>query len=260
MARKRMFDSEIVSQDKFIDLSIEAKAIYFLLGIDADDEGFISPKKVLRIHGETEKILKELIDSNFIIQFDSGVVLIVDWHRNNYLDHNRIKETIYLDEKKQVTYDKNNYKYVLLTDVKQLLNQNSIDENSIEEYSQEEKKIEEKREEEVSVYVMSPTDVMCKEIIDYLNQKVYADFKWDNPKTKELINERLNEGYKVADFKIVIDKKAFDWKGTEFEKYLVPRTLFGDKFESYLEQKVNKSILDMSMDEIDYYFGNENIK
>lgn len=47
----------------------------------------------------------------------------------------------------------------------------------------------------------------------------------------------MNEGFSVEDFKTVIDKKYNDWKGTEWEKYLRPETLFGAKFESYLNQK-----------------------
>lgn len=58
MTRKRMFDSEIISQDRFIDLSLEAKVLYFLLGMEADDERFLSPKKILRIHDGTDEMLK----------------------------------------------------------------------------------------------------------------------------------------------------------------------------------------------------------
>ena len=53
MARKRMFDTEIINQDRFLDLSIEAKAIYFLLGMNADDEGFVSSKRILKLYGGT---------------------------------------------------------------------------------------------------------------------------------------------------------------------------------------------------------------
>lgn len=248
MARKRMFDSEIISQDRFIDLSLEAKALYFLLGMEADDEGFLSPKKILRIHDGTDEMLEELIRSNFIIRFDSGVILITDWNRNNYLDHSRIKETIYLDEKKKIIYDTQTCKYMRLTNIKQMLNQNSIEENNIEE----------NRKEEDSVYILSPKDMIYKDIIDYLNSKLDANYKWDNPNTKELINRRLNEGFNKDDFKTVIDKKYTDWKGTKYEKYLVPTTLFGEKFESYLNQKNSKSIWDMSDEEMDDYFNSIN--
>ena len=240
-----MFDSEIISQDRFIDLSLEAKALYFLLGMEADDEGFLSPKKILRIHDGTDEMLEELIRSNFIIRFDSGVILITDWNRNNYLDHSRIKETIYLDEKKKIVYDAQKCKYMCLTDFKQTLNQNSIEENSIEE----------NRREEDSVYILSPKDMIYKDIIDYLNLKLDTNYKWDNPNTKELIDRRLNEGFNKEDFKTVIDKKYTEWNGTKYEKYLVTTTLFGDKFESYLNQKNNKSIWDMSEEEMDDYFN-----
>ena len=137
MARKRMFDLEIINQDSFFDMPMETKALYFLLGMEADDEGFVSPKKVFRLYGGTEDSLKVLILKGFVIPFKSGVVVITDWKRNNYLDKNRIKETIYQDEKSQITYNENTEKYEMLNNglknVKQMLNQYSIEENSIEE-------------------------------------------------------------------------------------------------------------------------------
>ena len=54
------------------------------------------------------------------------------------------------------------------------------------------------------------------------------------------INARLKEGFTVEDFKTVIDKKVDEWKGTELEQYLRPDTLFGTKFESYLNQNIIK--------------------
>ena len=60
MAKKRMFDIDIINQDSFFDLPMDAKALYFLLGMEADDEGFVSPKRVLRLYGGTEDSLKVL--------------------------------------------------------------------------------------------------------------------------------------------------------------------------------------------------------
>lgn len=79
--------------------------------------------------------------------------------------------------------------------------------------------------------------VEIKEIINYLNEKTGSQYKATTQKTRDTIKARLNEGFTVDDFKIVIDKKVTDWKGTEWEKYLRPQTLFGTKFESYLNQK-----------------------
>ena len=142
MARKRMFDSEIINRDDFLELSLEAKAIYFLLGIFADDEGFISPKKILKLYGGNDSMLDELIKSEFIIQFESGVVLITDWNINNYLNQKRIRETIYTLEKQQIKYDENTHKYICLTNVNHNLN------NSLTNVKLEEKRIEEKIKEE----------------------------------------------------------------------------------------------------------------
>lgn len=78
-----------------------------------------------------------------------------------------------------------------------------------------------------------------KEIVGYLNAKLGTRYLPTNEKTQRLITARFNENrkYTVADFKEVIDKKVKEWKGTEMEKYLRPETLFGTKFESYLNQK-----------------------
>lgn len=79
--------------------------------------------------------------------------------------------------------------------------------------------------------------VQCKEIIDYLNLKANTNYKYTTSKTQTLIKARYNEGFIIDDFKRVIDNKTSEWKDTEMEKYLRPETLFGTKFESYLNQK-----------------------
>lgn len=77
-----------------------------------------------------------------------------------------------------------------------------------------------------------------KQIIDYLNEKTNSKFKYNTKATQQKINARLNEGYTLDDFIVVIDKKTAEWNKTEFEKYLCPETLFGTKFEKYLNQKI----------------------
>ena len=137
MARKRMFDIDIINQDSFFDLPMDAKALYFLLGMEADDEGFVSPKRVLRLYGGTEDSLRVLAAKEYIIPFKSGVIVITDWKRNNYIDKNKAKPTIYKEEKKKLMYDSENQKYISLEKVKPKLNQSlekvKLEENSIEE-------------------------------------------------------------------------------------------------------------------------------
>ena len=135
MAQKRMFDCEIINQDSFYDLSSDAIAFYFLLGMNADDEGFVNPNKVMKLYSVSIDSLKVLIAKNYVIPFKSGVVVITDWKRNNWLDKRRLKETIYQEEKSLLGYDKIMQKYFCLASAKPSLRENSIVENSIVEGS-----------------------------------------------------------------------------------------------------------------------------
>lgn len=74
-------------------------------------------------------------------------------------------------------------------------------------------------------------------IVDYLNQRAGTSYRSSSKATQKHINARLAEGYTVEDFMTVIDKKVKEWLGTEFETYLRPETLFGTKFENYLNGK-----------------------
>lgn len=76
-----------------------------------------------------------------------------------------------------------------------------------------------------------------KNIIEYLNLQLGTSYRHTTAKTQTLIKARLAEGFILEDFKTVIDKKIKAWNGTEWEKYLRPETLFGTKFESYLNEK-----------------------
>lgn len=93
-----------------------------------------------------------------------------------------------------------------------------------------------------------------KGIIDYLNLKTNSHYKYSTEKTKSLIKARINDGFTIDDFKIVIDKKTEEWLGTDFEKFLRPETLFSNKFEGYLNQKTTpkkKTLKDISMSDLD---------
>lgn len=76
-----------------------------------------------------------------------------------------------------------------------------------------------------------------KYIVDYLNQKTNSAYRPNTPKTVSLIKARLSEGFTVDDFKKVIDTMTAEWRGTDMEKFLRPETLFGTKFEGYLNRR-----------------------
>lgn len=104
-----MFDRSITDTEKFTDMPMSTKALYFLLGMDADDEGFVSARKILKIHGGTEDDLKILLAKGFCIRFDSGILVITHWKKNNWLDSRRIRKTEYTDERKQLLTIEGNY-------------------------------------------------------------------------------------------------------------------------------------------------------
>lgn len=84
--------------------------------------------------------------------------------------------------------------------------------------------------------------IIYSRVIDYLNQKASKNFKSTSKKTQELIRARLNEKFTEEDFKKVIDIKTSEWKNDiKMQQYLRPETLFGTKFESYLNQNQNSN-------------------
>ena len=93
--------------------------------------------------------------------------------------------------------------------------------------------------------------LICKEIISYLNLKAKKNFKVDTASHQKFIKARLKEGYVLEDFKKVVDIMVAKWKGTEYEQYLQPQTLFGNKMDNYLNQPMPKrsTILTSTVDE-----------
>lgn len=78
------------------------------------------------------------------------------------------------------------------------------------------------------------------EIVDYLNEKAHKNYRSNNKTTMRHINARLKEGRTLSDFKQVIDNRCATWLGTDMEQYLRPETLFGSKFENYLNAPAPK--------------------
>ncbi|PFR72894.1 replication protein [Bacillus cereus] len=85
----------------------------------------------------------------------------------------------------------------------------------------------------------SKDNVPYEDIVSYLNEKVGKSFKHTTAKTRSLIKARFKDGFTMNDFKQVIDIKAAQWSNdSHMSQYLRPETLFGTKFESYLNEKI----------------------
>lgn len=245
MADKRMFSRKLISSDVFLDMPLTAQGLFFHLCMRADDDGFVdAPNRIVRECQATPKDLEILERKRYILTFEnSNVVLIKHWFLHNSIAKDRYTPTLYTDERSRVTLkcgkmypncsksDNKNY-----TEVKHNDNYSETDCNQVD--NKVEHREDKVREEKISDIVeQSTTDTsLVKEIIDYLNEKTGASYRYNTKKTQSLINARIKEKFTLEDFKRVIDSKCNDWKSDEkMKEYLRPETLFGTKFESYLQ-------------------------
>lgn len=218
MAERRMFAKTIIDSDAFLEMPLSTQSLYFHLAMRADDEGFINnPKKIQRMVGASEDDLKLLCAKGFIIPFDSGVVVIKHWRIHNYLQKDRIKPTVYEDEKAMLTI-KNNRAYSLsdglkvlpepvaatdgkgdvysmdtecIQNVYGLDSQNSIDKNRVD------KNRLDKREGTRSRFVRPTLD----EVSDYIKEQKY-----------DVDAEKFIDYYESVGWTVGRNKPMKDWK------------------------------------------------
>ena len=140
-----------------------------------------------------------------------------------------------VERRKEICYDAR----FLLISVNVCNNLVNAYNNSINVCSNEQRKVKESKgkESKGKEKTYSTISNEIDSIVSYLNNKASTKYRTSTPKTKQCINARLKEGYTIDDFYLVIDKKCNEWMNTEMEKFIRPETLFGNKFESYLNQK-----------------------
>jgi hypothetical protein len=103
MAERRMFAKTIIDSDLFLDMPLSAQALYFHLAMRADDDGFVNnPKKIQRMVAATDDDAKLLISKQFVIPFESGVVVVKHWKIHNYIQKDRYKPTLCTEEWSQL--------------------------------------------------------------------------------------------------------------------------------------------------------------
>lgn len=238
MAQRRMFSRKITESDQFLDMPMSSQSLYFHINMQADDDGFVgNVKTIKRMIGASDDDLKLLINKQFLIPFDTGIVVIRDWKIHNYIQKDRYTETFYKHEKAMLETTNNKQYQVMDTkciqDVSSMDTQVRLGKDRLEI----EKEIDIERDKDIlSDKVELP--IPYKEITDYLNKKAETNYRHTGKKTQTLIKTRYSEGFNLDDFKKVIDIKVNEWLNDKsMNKYLRPETLFGTKFESYLNQK-----------------------
>lgn len=110
MAQRRMMSMRIVDTDKFIQMPVTTRLLYYDYCMRADDDGFISsPHKIMKMIGCSEDDYKLLILKGYIIPFDDGICVIKHWRIHNYIRKDRYNETIFKEEKKSLVLTDNVY-------------------------------------------------------------------------------------------------------------------------------------------------------
>ena len=151
MAEKRMFSHQIIDSDAFLDMPLSAQALYFHLSMRADDDGFLNNHaRIMRTINASKDDFKILIAKNFILEFETGVIVIKHWRINNYLRNDRHKDTVYVEELAKLQI-KPNGAYSL-----GIPNDNQVVDSRYTQYRIEENRIDKNREEEISNVKKSP--------------------------------------------------------------------------------------------------------
>lgn len=98
MGNRRMFSCRIVSSAKFLKMPISSQALYFHLGVNADDDGVVEAYSIIKQIGCSEDDLRVLVAKGFVqILNDDLVSYITDWNENNYIRADRKIDSIYKD-------------------------------------------------------------------------------------------------------------------------------------------------------------------
>lgn len=253
MAERRMMSKSIIKSDTFLDMPATTQNLYFHMLLDADDDGFINaPKSIMRMIGAKDDDMKVLAAKQFVIPFESGVVVIKDWKIHNYIQNDRYKPST-LPERDLLNIQKDKT-YTLKNDVSRMdtecIQNVSIGKDRLGKVRLGKDRIGKDRVGKDSIDTLchvshDDVDKSHIEIIEYLNLKTGSKFKPTTKPYVQAIRSRLKEGYTVDDFKTVIDKKCREWKGTKLEKYLTPKTLFAPShFDTYLNSNEMAAMTD----------------
>jgi len=177
---------------------------------------------IFRRNINTVRLALKTFEQFGMIEIVDNVITIPNWNKHQTLDayeKKKERDRLYQQERRAAQ--------------KALIAEKSSDKSSDASSDVAVSDIEEdkEKEEDKEIYI---------KIVSHLNEKAGTKYRPTTPKTKTAIHARLAEGFTLDDFMTVIDKKCADWIGTEWEKFLRPETLFGTKFEGYLNAKAGK--------------------
>lgn len=210
MAERRMFAKTIVLSDAFLDMPLSARCLYFTLGMFADDDGFINnPKAIMRQCGASNDDMLVLLSKKYLLEFETGVIVIKHWRINNYLRNDRYNPTKYEEEKKQlVVNDNGSYSFGIPNIGIPSIGKDRLDKDSIDKVNNIPNGILECTSlDAVPTSPEKSERVNYQEIINLYNTIClsYPRIKSLSEARKQAIRARL-KSYKVDSFKTLFEK------------------------------------------------------
>lgn len=109
MANKRMFSKEVTNSDEFLDMPLSSQALYFHLGMNADDDWFVQPRSIMRLIQAKDDEMRILIARRFVIEFEWSVIVITHWKKNNEIRKDRARPTLYQKQLQSLCLDSDVY-------------------------------------------------------------------------------------------------------------------------------------------------------
>ena len=239
MANRRMFSLDVVNTDLFLDMPVSAQCLYFHLGMRADDDGFIaSPKQIMRMAACNQDDMKILITKGFVIPFENGIVVIRHWKQHNYIQSDRYKKTIYVEERDRLNLKDNVY---------------TLDTECIQNFSK-----------------VDTQDRIGKDRVRDNNYSVCFESFWkayprkkEKSKAYKAYSARLKDGYSEEELLQACEKYAAECKSRKTEEryiklgatFLGPNTPFCDYLTRELEEDAADEHRGPASDHYKQYFA-----
>lgn len=229
----RMFTNAVTDSDLFLDMSLSAQALYFHLGLHADDDGFVSsPKRIARSIGCNEDDLKLLIAKGFVICFDSGIIVITHWLLHNSIRKDRKKDTLFKTEKALLSLDNGTYSKLdnqMTTTCQPSVNQMSAQDKISKD------KLSEDKTDSMSTAVDSRNAFDYQEVVDSFNTVCVSlpkVQKLNDKRRKQIVNAdkllgemSFDELFSLVESSDFLTGRNGKWSGCGFDWILQPANL-----------------------------------
>ena len=270
MAEKRMFSNRVIDTDEFLEMPATAQMLYFHLSMNADDDGFVGkPKTIMRMCRASQDDLTVLLGKQFVISFNTGVIVIRHWKIHNFIRKDTYHPTIYEKEKEMLSLDKSDayslehHQDESVTSPLQVRNESvtrslrvrdesvtsplqvrNVDKNSIEKVREDKVREDKKRKEDLfetllpNYQISEPLADKIREYLRYRREQHRFTFQEVSLNAFLKKAEKAEQQYGSSAVMGCFDKTISNgWKGVFYESLPKPDK---PKEKSFLQQLQNK--------------------